>query len=448
MDEAIVRYPENQRRSAAMPLLHLWQAHFGFISDEGINWIATKLLLEPINILELVTFYPMFRRENAGRTHFRVCRTLSCAMAGSYQLMNNLCSAAGISREHHSNGMHNPVSVSPDGSYSIEFVECLASCGTAPVCMVNDDLHENVDPNSVADLLHPQLSTLNSQPSTLNFSPMPRLTFEVAIPPDSARQHVVIVGDPQHGDPPQGAACEIEWPGDQLGDRVGELVMRERRDFDRRPRGAGLRDHLRGRAVLDDELRAQRLVARGERGERGGERGQVERAGELRDQRDVIRAGRRVEAPQEPLALLGERQRQRATAVGPRDLRRRIAGGCCDAPGERVEPGRVEHGAERHGDAELVPDPGHHACGEQRVAAEIEEAVGDTDIGKAEDIGPDPGELGLERGARCDARRAGSGGRGQCGAVELAVGGARQGGQDDQLRWDHRGGQHGRELPA
>jgi len=164
MDEAIVRYPENQRRSAAMPLLHLWQAHFGFISDEGINWIATKLRLEPINILELVTFYPMFRRENAGRTHFRVCRTLSCAMAGSYQLMNNLCSAAGISREHHSNGMHNPVSVSPDGSYSIEFVECLASCGTAPVCMVNDDLHENVDLNSAANLLESREPQLSARP--------------------------------------------------------------------------------------------------------------------------------------------------------------------------------------------------------------------------------------------------------------------------------------------
>jgi NADH-quinone oxidoreductase subunit F len=153
MDEAIGRYPNEQRRSAAMPLLHLWQAHFGFISDEAVNWIAAKLHLEPINILELITFYPMYRRQNAGRTHIRVCRTLSCAMAGSYQLMNNFCAAAGIERERDHNGMHNPVSVSPDGNYSVEFVECLASCGTAPVCMVNEDLHENVDLNSAADLL-------------------------------------------------------------------------------------------------------------------------------------------------------------------------------------------------------------------------------------------------------------------------------------------------------
>ena len=58
MDEAIARYPADRKRSAAMPLLHLWQEEFGFISDEGVNWIASKLELQPINILELVTFYP------------------------------------------------------------------------------------------------------------------------------------------------------------------------------------------------------------------------------------------------------------------------------------------------------------------------------------------------------------------------------------------------------
>jgi NADH-quinone oxidoreductase subunit F len=167
MDQAIARYPADQRRSASMPLLHLWQAHFGFIGDEGIHWVAAKLGLEPINILELVTFYPMFRRQNAGRTHIRVCRTLSCAMAGSYQLMENFCSAAGISREkqHEPNGMHNPVSVSPDGKYSIEFVECLASCGTAPVCMIDEDLHENVNVDSAADLLANQTPRLTARPS-------------------------------------------------------------------------------------------------------------------------------------------------------------------------------------------------------------------------------------------------------------------------------------------
>src|SRR5450432_2512404 len=153
MDEAIRRYPADRKRSAAMPLLHLWQEEFEFISDEGVRWIAAKLDLQPINILELVAFYPMFRQVPAGRKHIRICRTLSCAMAGSYEVMEKACAAAGIARARDENGMHEPISVSKDGNCSIEFVECLASCGTAPVCMVQDELIENVRPDSVANLL-------------------------------------------------------------------------------------------------------------------------------------------------------------------------------------------------------------------------------------------------------------------------------------------------------
>jgi NADH-quinone oxidoreductase subunit F len=165
MDKAIARYPSDHRRSAAMPLLHLWQEHFGFISDEAVPWIAEKLGLQPINILELVTFYPMFRQQPAGKTHIRVCRTLSCAMAGSFELMENLCTTFGIRRPPDSDGMHNPITVNSDGNYSVEFVECLASCGTAPVCMVGEQLRENVDVNSISDLLRYQTSNIKHQTS-------------------------------------------------------------------------------------------------------------------------------------------------------------------------------------------------------------------------------------------------------------------------------------------
>ena len=165
MDEAISRYPHDRQRSAALPLLHLWQEHFGFVGNDAVTWIAAKLGLQPINILELVSFYPMLKESRGGKTHIRVCRTLSCALAGSYQLMENLCAATGIRRKIDKEGMHTPVSVSPDGNYSIEFVECLASCGTAPVCMVGDDLRENVDPNSVSGLLSNRTSNIKHQTS-------------------------------------------------------------------------------------------------------------------------------------------------------------------------------------------------------------------------------------------------------------------------------------------
>src|SRR5207249_2875871 len=136
MEDAIARYPTEHRRSAAMPLLHLWQEHFGFISDEATFWIAQKLGLQPINILELITFYPMFRQHPAGKTHIRICRTLSCAMAGGFEMMEDLCANLGIQRRGVGEEVHNPIGVSADGAYSVELVGCLGRCRAALVCGV------------------------------------------------------------------------------------------------------------------------------------------------------------------------------------------------------------------------------------------------------------------------------------------------------------------------
>jgi len=147
----ISHYPES-KRSAVLPLLHIVQHQFGYISKASIEWVASKLDLEPIKVVEVVTFYPGFRQSAPGKFHIRVCRTLSCAMGGSYELMEKLCELTGIDRSQ-MDSHHHPVAVSPCGRFSVEFAECLASCGTAPVCMVNDDFHEGVAPEKAADLL-------------------------------------------------------------------------------------------------------------------------------------------------------------------------------------------------------------------------------------------------------------------------------------------------------
>jgi len=155
IDEAISHYPVS-KRSASLPLLHLFQEHFGYISEEAIVWIAEKLELQPIHILELVTFYPMFRRKPPGKNHIRVCKTLSCALAGAEELKTKLCAATGIACDGHGgchNGHGDPVAVSPDGQFSIESVECLASCGTGPVMMVNDDFYEAVTDAEIPTIL-------------------------------------------------------------------------------------------------------------------------------------------------------------------------------------------------------------------------------------------------------------------------------------------------------
>ncbi len=140
IDEVIPHYPV--KRSAVLPLLHLIQEDAGYISNEAIEWVAAKLELQPINVYEVVTFYPMFRQQPIGRRHIKVCRTLSCALMGGYKTCEAFEREFNVQRG----------AVSGDGEVTIEFVECLASCGTAPVVMIDDDLHEKVDAAKAKEL--------------------------------------------------------------------------------------------------------------------------------------------------------------------------------------------------------------------------------------------------------------------------------------------------------
>jgi NADH-quinone oxidoreductase subunit E len=133
IDEVITHYP--QKRSATLPLLHLIQEDIGYLPPETTEWVAAKLEIQPINVYEVITFYPMFRQKPIGRRHIRVCRTLSCALNGGYKTCDAL-------KQEFNTGLNE---VSPDGEVTVEFVECLASCGSGPVVMVDDEMHEHVD---------------------------------------------------------------------------------------------------------------------------------------------------------------------------------------------------------------------------------------------------------------------------------------------------------------
>jgi NADH-quinone oxidoreductase subunit E len=145
INELISHYPV--KRSASLMVLHALQEHLGFISQEAIEWTAAKLGLQPINVLELVTFYPMFRQAPVGKFHFKVCRTLSCALGGSHELYKHLCDKLGLDAHGHG------AQTTKDGKFTVEFVECLAGCGTAPVMMVNDDFHENVSVQKAEEIV-------------------------------------------------------------------------------------------------------------------------------------------------------------------------------------------------------------------------------------------------------------------------------------------------------
>ena len=136
IDELITHYPK--KRSASLMLLHAVQERFGYISRQAVEWIAVKLELQPINVYELVTFYPMFHQKPVGKYHLRVCRTLSCALGGAYELHEHFCGKLGL--DPHAHGPQ----TTKDGKFTVEFVECLAGCGMAPVMMCNDDFYEGV----------------------------------------------------------------------------------------------------------------------------------------------------------------------------------------------------------------------------------------------------------------------------------------------------------------
>ena len=145
LDAVIARYP--QARSASLMLLHAIQEQFGYISRQAVEWVAARLGLPPLNIYELVTFYPMFHAAPVGKYHLKICRTLSCALGGSHQLHELCCTRLGLDPRQHG------PQTTKDGKFTVEFVECLAGCGDAPVMMVNDAFHEGVTPQRAEEIL-------------------------------------------------------------------------------------------------------------------------------------------------------------------------------------------------------------------------------------------------------------------------------------------------------
>ncbi len=140
IDRMIPRYP--LKRSAMLMVLHAIQEDLGFISKDAMEWTAEKLGVAPIAVYEVVTFYPMFRQAPIGRRHVKVCRTLSCALRGAYKVCDTLQAELGCGLGE----------TSADGNFTLEFVECIAACGSAPVVQVDQKLVENVSPEKAKDL--------------------------------------------------------------------------------------------------------------------------------------------------------------------------------------------------------------------------------------------------------------------------------------------------------
>jgi len=141
VDAIVARYP--QPKAALLPVLWEVQKAKGAIDLEAEQWVASRLGVAPSHVHGCVTFYSMYKQKPLGRHHIQLCTTLSCMLRGSDELMRHLEHKLGIKEGE----------TTPDGKFSLVRVECLGSCGTAPMFQLNDTYYENLTIESVDRLL-------------------------------------------------------------------------------------------------------------------------------------------------------------------------------------------------------------------------------------------------------------------------------------------------------
>jgi NADH-quinone oxidoreductase E subunit len=139
--ELIQRYP--RKEGAILPVLYMAQEEFGHLNTEALDYVANFMDLPPARIYGLVTFYTMLHTRPIGKYHIQVCRTLPCALAGAERLTECLKQRLGITLGE----------TTSDGRFTLSEVECLASCGTAPVVQINDDYYENLSEDKLRNII-------------------------------------------------------------------------------------------------------------------------------------------------------------------------------------------------------------------------------------------------------------------------------------------------------
>ena len=137
------RYPAGFEGSLSIPALRRIQEERGFIADEDIDALTAYLGVPRTQIDEVLAFYTQFTRKPLGTHHIQVCQNLACSLRGADGLVGYLCQKLAIK----------PGETTPDGRFTLTTVECLASCGTAPMMMVGDTYHEDLTPARVDALL-------------------------------------------------------------------------------------------------------------------------------------------------------------------------------------------------------------------------------------------------------------------------------------------------------
>lgn len=150
MQSIISRYPEGRHKSALLPLLHIAQAESdGWLDVPVMNRVAEILKLQPIEVYEVASFYSMFHLKPVGKCLIEVCRTSSCWLRGAYDIVQHIENRLGIKEGE----------TTPDGKFTLRTVECLGSCGTAPMLQIGEKYHENLTMEKVDTLIEENRNT-------------------------------------------------------------------------------------------------------------------------------------------------------------------------------------------------------------------------------------------------------------------------------------------------
>jgi NADH-quinone oxidoreductase subunit E len=144
-DEIVSRYPASKQKSALLPILHLVQAEFGWVSVPAMDKVAGYLELQDIEVYEVASFYSMYFLRPQGKYVLEVCRTGPCCLVGAEKIMDHIEQKLGVKEGE----------VTADGLFSWRGVECLAACGYAPVLQIGPEytFYENLTTNSVDKLI-------------------------------------------------------------------------------------------------------------------------------------------------------------------------------------------------------------------------------------------------------------------------------------------------------
>ncbi|MCJ8496869.1 NAD(P)H-dependent oxidoreductase subunit E [Chryseobacterium salipaludis] len=144
VEKIIRRYPAEHKKSALIPVLHIAQKEFGgWLQVPVMDYVASVLEIQPIEVYEVATFYTMFNMKPVGKYVLEVCRTGPCMVNGSDGILEHLCTTLGI----------NIGETTADGMFTIKAVECLGACGYAPMLQLGKFYHEFLTNEKVDDIL-------------------------------------------------------------------------------------------------------------------------------------------------------------------------------------------------------------------------------------------------------------------------------------------------------